>query len=146
MAFLAKAKPGVPRSVHLFAAPFLWSVIGAWLMARGWGWLEPGRGRLLFLAAILLGTLKSLLILDKVARRSLERIIHFQDNTCLGAVYSWKTWLLVLLMMAAGITLRSVTQPGPYIGTFYGAIGWSLCLSSRLGWQAWYRRERPQET
>jgi len=42
--------------------------------------------------------------------------------------------------------LRSVTQPGPYIGTFYGAIGWSLCLSSRLGWQAWYRRERPQET
>ncbi|MDR0477580.1 MAG: hypothetical protein LBH14_06555 [Desulfobulbaceae bacterium] len=144
MAFLAK--PGVPRSVHLFAAPFLWTVIGGWLMLRGWGWLEPGRGRLLFVAAMFLGTLKSLFILDKVAQRSLDRIIRFQDDTCLGAVYSWKTWLLVLLMMTAGIVLRGVTQPGPYIGTLYAAIGWSLCLSSRLGWRAWRRWQKPKET
>jgi len=144
MAFLAK--PGVPRSVHLFAAPFLWTLIGGFLMARGWGWFEPGRGKLLFLAAILLGTLKSLFILDKVARRSLRRIIRFQDNTCLGAVYSWKTWLLVLLMMTAGIVLRSFTQPGPYIATLYAAVGWSLCLSSRLGWRAWRRREQQRKT
>ena len=142
MAFLAK--PGVPRSVHLFAAPFLWSVIGGWLMVRGWGWLEPGRGRLLFIAASVLGTLKSLFILDKVARRALDRIIHFQDNTCLGAVYSWKTWLLVLVMMTAGIVLRNLTQPGPYIGTLYAAIGWALCLYSRLGWRAWHHWQRPK--
>jgi len=136
------AKPGVPRSVHLFAAPFLWTVIGLWLMVRGWGWLDPGQGRWLFLAAVLLGSVKSLFILDKVARRSLDRIIHFEDNTCIGAVYSWKTWLLVLLMMAAGITLRRLTQPGPYIGTLYAAIGWALCLSSRLGWLEWIRWDR----
>jgi hypothetical protein len=100
---------------------------------------------LLFLAASLLGTLKSLFILDKVARRSLDRIIHFHD-TCLGAVYSWKTWLLVLLMMAAGIAVRGLTQPGPCIGAFYSAIGWSLCLSSRFGWRAWRRWEKPKET
>jgi len=140
MAFLAK--PGVPRSVHLFAAPFLWTLIGGWLMTRGWGWLEPGRGKLLFLVAVLLGTLKSLLILDKVARRSLNRIILFQDDTCLGAVYSWKTWLLVLLMMAAGITMRRLTQPGPYIAILYSAVGWSLFLSSRLGWREWRRQKR----
>jgi len=134
------AKPGVSRSVHLFAAPFLWTVIGGVLMARGFGWLAPGWGRLLFLVAGLLGTLKSLFILDKVARRSLDRIVHFRDNTCLGAVYSWKTWVLVLLMMTAGLVLRSLTQPGPCIGILYGAVGWSLCLSSRLGWREWYYR------
>jgi hypothetical protein len=144
MAFLAK--PGAPRSVHLFAAPFLWTVIGAFLMARGWGWLEPGRSKLLFLVAILLGTLKSLFILDKVARRSLRRIVNFQDNTCLGAVYSWKTWLLVLLMMGAGIALRRFTQPGPYIAILYAAVGWALCLSSRLGWRKWRYREKPKRT
>ncbi|MDR2550475.1 MAG: hypothetical protein LBD10_09800 [Desulfobulbus sp.] len=136
-------KPGVPRTVHLFAAPFLWTAIGGLLMARGWGWLEPGRGRLLFVAAGLLGTLKSLFILDKIARRSLDRIVRFQDGTCLGAVYSWKTWLLVLLMMATGIILRSQTEPGPVIGILYGAVGWSLCLSSRLGWREWYHRVHP---
>ena len=132
-------KPGVPRAVHLFAAPFLWTIIGCFLMARGWGWLDPGRGRLLILAAGCLGTLKSWLILDKVARRSIQRLVLFKDGTCLGAVYSWKTWLLVVLMMTAGLVLRSVTQPGPYIGTLYCAIGWALFFSSRLGWYAWYR-------
>lgn len=132
-------KPGVPRAVHLFAAPFLWTGIGCLLMYRGWGWLDPGRGRLLILVAGVLGTLKSLLILDKTARRSIRRIIQFKDGTCLGAVYSWKTWLLVALMMASGILMRRLTQPGPVIGTLYCAIGWALFFSSRLGWLQWFR-------
>lgn len=132
-------KPGVPRSVHLFAAPFLWTAIGCLLVYRGWGWLDPGRNWLLIPVAGVLGTLKSLLILDKIARRSIQRIILFKDGTCLGAVYSWKTWLLVALMMASGILMRKITQPGPMIGTLYCAIGWALCLSSRLGWQQWFR-------
>lgn len=133
------SKPGVPRSVHLFTAPFLWTTIGAALVYRGWGWLQPGKGLWLLMVAGLLGTGKSLLVLDKVARRSLDRIIRFQDGTCLGAVFSWQSWLLVLLMMLTGLLLRTLTQPGPCIGTLYCAIGWSLCLSSRLGWLEWFR-------
>jgi len=139
------SKPGVSRTVHLFAAPFLWTVIGGMLLFRGWGWFDPGWSRLLLLVAGLLGTLKSLFILDKIARRSLERIVLFKDSTCLGAVYSWKTWLLVLLMMAAGFVLRKIIQPGPFIGTLYCAIGWSLCLSSRLGWLQWFRQLQHHE-
>jgi len=131
-------KPGVPRLIHLFVAPLLWTLVGCSLMVRGWGWLEPGRGRLLILAAGLLGTIKSVLILDKVARRAIQRLVLFEDGTCLGAVYSWQTWLLVLAMMAAGLVLRVLSPPGPALGTLYGAIGWALCFSSRLGWATWY--------
>jgi hypothetical protein len=138
-------KPGVSRKVHLFAAPFLWTAIGGLLMFRGWGWLDPGRGRMLLLVAGILGTLKSFVILDKTARRSLQRIILLKDGTCLGAVYSWKTWLLVLLMMATGIVIRTVTQPGPIIGTLYCSIGWALCFSSRLGWYQWFKLLRNHE-
>ena len=130
-------KPGVPRSAHLFAAPFLWTVIGCVLMYRGWGWLDPGRGRLAVVIAGLLGTIKSLVVLDRAANRVVQRIDRFQDGACLGAVYSWKTWLLVLLMIASGMALRRVIEPGPVIGTLYLAIGWSLCLSSRIGWRRW---------
>jgi hypothetical protein len=48
--------------------------------------------------------------------------------------------MVVLLMMATGVAIRMFTQPGSLIGTIYCAVGWSLCLSSRLGWLQWYRQ------
>ena len=138
-------KPGVPRSVHLFAAPFLWTAVGCMLIYRGWGWLDPGRGKLLVLLSGLLGTMKSLFILDAIARKSLQRIVVFKDHTCLGAVYSWKSWLVVGVMIFAGVALRHIVQPGPLIGTLYVAVGWSLCWSSRLGWQQWMHLVRGNE-
>jgi len=132
-------KPGVSRSVHLFAAPFLWTAIGTLLMVRGFGWIGAGAARWLVLLGLVIGTIKSRLILDKTARKSLQRILEMNDNTCIGAVYSWKTWLLVALMMTFGITMRKLTDPGLIIGTLYMAIGWALVLSSRLGWMQWFK-------
>lgn len=130
-------KPGVPRSVHLFVAPLLWTLIGCLLMVRGWFWLGKGQGRWWLLVAIALGSLKSLFILDRVARKSIQRIVRFQDGTCLGAIYSWQSWLLVALMMGAGFLLRRFGHPGQGVGILYCAVGWSLCFSSRLGWRQW---------
>lgn len=132
-------KPGVNRRVHLFAAPLLWTVVGASLLIRGSEWIGPGQNRWFVLLAVVLGTVKSLLILDKTARRVLARIISLRDGTCLGAVYSWKTWLLVVLMMGSGIVLRRFFTPGVMIGTLYAAVGWALLLSSRFGWLQWHR-------
>ena len=134
-----KVKPGASRTVHLFVAALLWTVIGLVLMIRGWGWIGPGAARLLVVLALALGTVKSLFILDKSANRCMRRIRDFDDNTCLGAVYSWKTWLLVLLMMTFGITMRTITDPGRIIGTLYVAIGWALLFSSRRGWITWWQ-------
>ena len=133
-------KPGVSKSVHLFAAPFLWTAIGIMLMIRGFEWIGTGTARWMIIAAIMLGTLKSLLVLDKTAKKGVKRILELGDNTCIGAVYSWKTWLLVALMICFGITMRKLTEPGLIIGTIYMAIGWALCLSSRHGWFHWFSR------
>jgi hypothetical protein len=132
-------KPGVSRSVHLFAAPLLWTCIGTMLMIRGYGWIGAGMARWLLLPGLAIGTAKSMLLLDKTARKGVKRIKELDDNTCIGAVYSWKTWLLVVLMMAFGIIMRRLTEPGMVIGTMYFAIGWALIFSSRYGWQEWIR-------
>jgi len=108
-------------------------------MVRGWGWIGSGKARLLVLLALAIGTAKSLLVLDKTSMRLQDRIHTFADSTCLGAVYSWKTWLLVLLMMGSGIAMRRLTDPGMVIGTLYMAIGWALLFSSRRGWQGWWQ-------
>lgn len=134
---LKRIKPGVNRSVHLFAAPLLWAGVGSMLIVRGWEWVGPGKNRWYLLAALAVGTIKSLFILDKIARKTVDRIVRMQDGTCLGAIYSWKTWLLVVLMMGSGIVLRTFFTPGLMIGMLYAAVGWALLFSSRLGWLAW---------
>ncbi|WP_035273573.1 hypothetical protein [Desulfogranum japonicum] len=135
-------KPAVSRSVHLFAAPFLWTAVGFMLIYRGCGWIPVHSRFYLLTLAMLVGTLKSVLILDKTARKSIQRIAAFQDGTCLGAVYSWKSWLLVFGMMLTGVVVRRIGAVGSWTGTLYCAVGWALCCSSRLGWQAWVRSIR----
>jgi hypothetical protein len=142
---LAVLKPGVSRSTHLFVAPLLWTAIGTMLMIRGWRWIGPGNARWLVLVALGMGTAKSVFVLDKMAKRGVQRIIDRGDGTCVGGVYSWKTWLFVGLMMAFGITIRRLTEPGMIIGTLYMAIGWALLFSSRrpwVEWLKWMRRDR----
>mgnify|MGYP000156938456 CR=1 FL=1 len=135
-----RLKPGVSRTAHLFAASFFWTVAGSILMIRGWFWIGSGKARWLVLLALAAGSVKSRFVLDKTAGKILRRISGMEDGTCIGAVFSWKTWLLVGLMMAAGISLRIFFHPGMVIGTLYMAIGWALFLSSRNAWLMWFRR------
>ena len=139
---IARFKPDVGKSVHLFAAPFIWTAVGIMLMIRGFSWLGLHPACWILLIAVSLGTFKSLTILDRSAKKILSRILTLNEKSCIGAVYPWKTWLFVILMMATGIALRSMTEPGLFLGTVYVAVGWGLLLSSRHGWRHWLRRMR----
>ncbi len=136
---LKNIKPGVNRRVHLFAAALLWTVVGIVLIVRGVRWIDPAEIVWFVPVALVIGTMKSVFVLDKSARRGVERIIKMRDGTCLGAVYSWQTWILVAIMITSGILLRTVFEPGTYIGTLYCAIGWALLLSSRFAWLEWFK-------
>jgi len=134
---LIKFKPGVPRQIHLLLAASLWSIIGIFLMTRGMSWLTTTERLWLTIPAIIAGSLKSLFILDNSARKGVHRILELADGTCLGAVYSIKTWLLVLIMIGSGFVLRHSSLPKELLGGLYMTIGWALFFSSRHAWQAW---------
>jgi len=131
-------KPGVTPGTHLLLAALLWTAIGWFLMLRGVGYLGGSLFWPLVIGALLIGTIKSRYVLDKSARRGIERINHFSGNTCIGAVYSWKTWLLVIAMMLFGLIVRSSPISRDLIGFICVAIGWSLVWSSRFAWRTWY--------
>ena len=135
--WLARLKPGVSPRTHLFCASALWTLIGLLLLYRGIVYLAKENLLPLVIVGILLGSLKSYLILNKSAAKGVERIKRFGDKTCIGAVYSWRTWLLVVAMMVLGVILRMSPVPVGVIGTICTAIGWSLLYSSRFGWQQW---------
>lgn len=136
--WLTRLKPGVSPRTHLLCASALWTLIGLFLLYRGGVYLQQGNFLLLMMLGIILGSLKSYLVLNNSAKRGVERIKRFGDNTCIGAVYSWRTWLLVLSMMLLGLILRNSQVPVGLLGTICIAIGWALLYSSRYAWQQWF--------
>ena len=137
---LSRFKPGVKTHTHLLVAASVWSCMGCVLMFRGVTYLKqtPYLYLLCGLACVL-GLLKSFVILDRAAKKSLHRIEQFSDGTCLGAVYSKKTWALVGCMILMGVLLRRSSLPPSFLGLLYCTIGWALCFSSRHGWVTWMK-------
>lgn len=135
---MIQLKPGASRKTHLLLAAFVWAAVGLMLLYRGVGWLLEVKGVVWLGPAILAGTVKSFLLLDRVAGKNIVRIQRFGDNHCLGGVYSLRSWGLVLAMIVFGRLLRSVGLPLALVGGLYAAIGWALFFSSRRIWWAWH--------
>jgi len=139
---LSRFKPGVKRRTHLLLTAILWTVIGLLLLTKATYRIVQVQEYqvVIIITALALGTLKSIFVLDRSARKSIERILDFKDGICLGAVYSVKTWLLVACMMGMGIILRNSSLPLSLLCFIYFTIGWALLFSSRLAWQMWVRK------
>lgn len=134
---LLNLRPNASSTVHLIAAASLWTVVGLSLIFRGTVWLNAVDRLWLVLPALLVGTLKSLFVLDRSAKKNIARILSTRDGKCIGGMFSLGTWMLVLLMMTSGIILRNSSLPKEFLGLFYVAIGWALVFSSRNAWIAW---------
>ncbi len=138
---LQKFKPAATRKNILLLSALLWSAIGAMLIAKGLYRLPQTHSSQLIVvvSALFAGTCKSFVVLDRSARRGISRIEELKDGTCLGAVYSKKTWLLVVCMVCMGVFLRSSSIPQAYLCFIYGTIGWALLFSSRFAWLKWLK-------
>ncbi len=137
---LHRMKPGVSVTVHMLTAALIWNIVGFFLIINGWLFIEPSGSLWLVPFGILLGVAKSLLLIDKTARRNISRVSGFNDKTCLGAVYSVKMWGFIGLMIVLGRFLRRSVLPASVVGVVYLAVGCALFLSSRLMWRAWSQR------
>ena len=139
---IARFKPAVQRNTLLLLSACLWTIIGLLLLAKGgYRWYRLPEHRLLIIVSgFIVGTAKSIWILDNSARRGVDRILNFADGTCLGAVYSSKTWILVLCMMGLGVILRNSFFLFQLLCFLYFTVGWALLFSSRLAWREWLKR------
>ena len=140
----SRFKPGVSRRTLLLLSALFWTFIGSLLLFKGAMRLSAfeevyGMKVSILVASLAIGSLKSYLILDRSAKRAMSRILQFKDGTCLGAIYSFKTWILVFSMMGLGIFLRNSSISVSLLCFIYITIGWSLLFSSRLAWKVWYK-------
>ncbi len=134
---LERFKFGVSRKTHLFLAALIWLFAGVLLIGRGCFWLKAEGTLPYALLAFVLGVLKSRMFLDRNANKNIARIMKLRGPAFVGAVYSLKTWGLVLGMILIGVTLRMSPFPRTVLGVVYITVGCALTLSSRLSWKAW---------
>ncbi len=136
---IKKYKVGGKSSTHLFMAALFWTAIGFMLVIRGLWQLMSVSQLIWALPAIAAGIMKSYFVLDKAAKKNIDRILAFDDGTCLGAVFSAKTWLLICIMSGSGMLLRHIGLPHIILGVILMIIGPALIFSSRHAWSAWWK-------
>jgi hypothetical protein len=148
---LKKLKPGVSKYWLIALAGAMWSVAGALLCRRAYGWFASisWTGAIpLELFGVLLALLAYRFNFSKIARKNIERLCRLTENTCLFAFQTWRGYLLIVLMMFLSGFLRRSPIPKPYLAVLYTAIGGALLLSSlsyyRLLWQ-WVVRKKTCE-
>lgn len=126
-----KFKPGVPKSVLLFLAGFAWVCVGTMLLTYAFSWLSEETGATLFVCA---GFSLALLVHHfgflKIADRNLERILPMDGNRCFFSFINWKSYLVILVMVAMGMILRHSQIPRQYLSILYTGIGLALLFSS----------------
>ncbi|MBC8317173.1 MAG: hypothetical protein H8E41_04650 [Desulfobulbaceae bacterium] len=133
----SRFKPSASRKTMLLIAALFWTVVGFGLMIRGVGILLEGDYYILLAGAILLGTVKAVFIFERTVRKNVARIQEKEDGDCLGGVFSFKNWLLIVVMILMGRLLRLSGLPLGIYGVIVLAVGWGLFLASRIMWLEW---------
>jgi len=126
-------KPAVDKRVLLFLAGFMWIAVGAMLLTLASSWLAQSHdnrwhlfGGAGLVCALLIHHFGFLRIVDK----NLDRILLIQSKNCVFSFMTWKSYLIVAVMISMGILLRHSSIPKLYLATLYTAIGLALILSS----------------
>ncbi|MCK5376249.1 MAG: hypothetical protein KAJ97_04145 [Acidobacteria bacterium] len=138
-------KPAAAAHVHLMLVGLMWTVVGVALVGWGgrWLWQSPiPAAPWLAVLALAIGAFKARFVLDRAARRIVDRIRERGDGRCLGGFLSIRSWALVAAMAGGGRLLRGSHLARGLLGVLYIAVGTALLLSSRVAWRAWRHSRR----
>jgi len=126
-------KPAVSKSFLLFLAGFMWIAVGIMLTSFATRWLIAyGKSLALLYAAV--GLALSLVIHHygflRIVDKNLGRISKMEGKRCAFSFITWRSYIIVAMMITMGIMLRHSAIPKQYLSILYIGIGMALILSS----------------
>lgn len=130
---LTLLKPAVPKQWLMAIAGLVWSAAGGMLCHMAWGWLRPlppPRIFSLIAAGLALALLLHRFMLARIARRNMDRICTYAEKGCVFAFQAWRSYLMILVMIAVGSFLRHTMISREILALLYTAMGGALILSS----------------
>ncbi len=130
---LTLLKPAVPKQWLMAIAGLVWSAAGGMLCHMAWGWLRPLPPLRIFsliAAGLALALLLHRFMLARIARRNMDRICTYAEKGCVFAFQAWRSYLMILVMIAVGSFLRHTMISREILALLYTAMGGALILSS----------------
>lgn len=129
---LERFKPTASRRVLVLFAGLAWVGAGAATLRFAFRWLRGSvQSHLLF---VVVGVLASLAIHHfgflRLVDKNLTRLRLSQGKRCLFSFFTWKSYLIIAVMMTMGAGLRHSGIPKDYLAVVYLGIGLALLLSS----------------
>lgn len=125
--------PAVTKSVMLFLAGFVWLCVGTMLLVFAYSWL-PDAPRTISFMFFGFGVVVALLVHHfgflKIVDKNIERILPMVEKKCLFSFITWKSYMIIIVMVTMGTLLRHSTFPKQYLAILYTGIGLALILSS----------------
>ena len=126
--------PAAKRSVLVFLAGLVWSIVGLALIIVAAGWLK-GRG-MEIIPEIAIGIVGGVIVFyfgfSKLAKKNLARIYEQapgKDKVCLFAFQNTRSYFIVAIMILMGYTLRHSGLPRICLSPIYLTIGLGLFLA-----------------
>jgi hypothetical protein len=129
---IKKFTPEVDKKILVLLAGIMWCGVGVMLVSFAVSWLLPcsGREQGLYYAA---GFLAAMPIHHfgflKIADKNLNRLLPLTEKRCLFSFMTWRSYIIVLIMVSMGIALRHSSIPKRYLSILYNGIGLALFLS-----------------
>jgi nucleoside recognition membrane protein YjiH len=130
---IQRFNPAVPRHFLYAIAGLFWTLAGGLLCMRGAFWL----GELQFptiasigAASIAVAAAGYVFLFAGIVRKNITRIGRLPDRACVFAFTAWRGYIMIAIMMTAGISLRSSSIPLYYLSLPYTAMGGILLTGS----------------
>ncbi len=143
-----KYKPAVTKTLLLFLAGIVWECVGIMLLFLAFSWLTADSNINIYLyagAGIVLGLLVHHFGFLKIVDTNLKRLLQMNGTRCLFSFIPWKSYLIIVAMIAMGAVLRHSIIPKENLATLYIGIGLALILSSVRYLRIFYREIRREK-
>lgn len=131
---MAEKKIGlyVDKSILVLVAGLMWCGVGIMLIRYAVSWLEVYKEKdqlifysLGFIAAMPIHHFGFLRIADK----NINRLLPLREKRSLFSFMTWKSYVIVVIMVSMGIALRHSSIPKRFLSVLYNGIGLALFLS-----------------
>lgn len=129
---IEKFTPSVDKRVLVLLAGLMWCGVGIMLIRFSVIWLSPmgaGIAWIYYSAGFLTAMPVHHFGFLKIADKNLNRLLPLTDKKCLFSFMTWKSYIIVLIMISMGIALRHSALPKRYLSILYIGIGLALFLS-----------------
>jgi hypothetical protein len=124
--------PSADKRILVLLAGLMWCGVGIMLIRYAISWLVPIgiHGTAIYFAA---GFLAAMPIHHfgflKIADKNLSRLLPLTEKKCIFSFMTWRSYIIVLVMVSMGIGLRHSALPKRYLSILYNGIGLALFLS-----------------